>query len=69
MNDKLALLSRQLIKEGLKQLPEKCHALFKRMYGNSNLNIDDVVDSMPVSKLSRAMDQVNATLEKFNSKS
>lgn len=62
MNDQLQTFARGQIKEGLMQLPERCHDLFKRMYGSLDMDIDEVVNTMPAEKLERAMDQVQTTI-------
>lgn len=65
MNKQLEDFARHTIKEGLEKLPERCHDLFKRMYGKLEMDIYDVVDKMDVDNLDNAMDQVQRTLVKF----
>lgn len=65
MNKQLEDFARNTIKEGLEKLPEKCHDLFKRMYGKLEMDIEDVVDQMAIDELDNAMDQVQRTLVKF----
>ena len=66
MNEQLERYARQELKAGLFQCNEAQQHLFKRMYshGNLELDIDSVVDAMPVDKLDRAMDQVERTVTK-----
>lgn len=68
MNDQLQKFARDELKDGLKRLPEANVKFFKRMYSHENLDADinDVVDTMPIDKLSHAMDQVSRTLQKMS---
>jgi len=67
MNKRLQTFARHALKDGLAQLPESHHMLFKHMYSYTNLDADinDVVDAMPEGKLDRAMQQVQQTLDKM----
>ena len=67
MNTQLQDYARAELKKGLAQCTEGQQFLFKRMYahGNLELPIDEVVDKMDEDKLNRAMEQVEATLRKF----
>lgn len=64
MNTDLENFARQELKQGLSKLPDRCHLLFKRMYGHGDLeaNINDVVNAMPVDTLDWAMQQVQKSL-------
>lgn len=66
MNNQIQDFARQILKDGLAQLPESNQMLFKRMYSykNLNANISTVVDQMPEDKLDWAMQQVKRTLDK-----
>lgn len=77
MNDELKAHARLKLKEGLAQCNEGQQGLFKRMYSGPHRrrtpedlatiaasSIDDVVDGMDDDNLSRAMEQVEATLAK-----
>ena len=66
MNNQIQDFDRQTLKDGLAQLPENNHMLFKRMYSFKNLkaDINDVVDAIPEDKLDWAMQQVQNTLDK-----
>lgn len=68
MNQTIEQFTRAQIKDGLSQLTEAHHLLFKRMYSHKNLElpIDEVVDAMPVEKLDLALSQVERTLNKIN---
>lgn len=65
-NDSIIEFARDSIKQGLAQLEEKHHTLFKRMYSHDDLSRDiyDVVDAIPVEKLDNALSQVERTLKK-----
>lgn len=65
MNDTLVLLARNSIKNGLLRLSDNQHKLFKQMYSHDNLdmNIDDVVDSIPADNLDWAMQQVQRAVD------
>ena len=67
MNNKVSDFTREEIKDGLKQLPEKWQLMFKRMYSHNNLelDIDSVVDNMPDDKLDWALTQVENSLAKI----
>jgi len=67
MNELLEKHAREMLKTGLKQLPEKHQHFFKRMYSHGNLeaDIENVVDSMPEDKLDWAMTQVQRSLDSF----
>ena len=64
MNSQLQEYARQQLKEGLAQLPDGHHVIFKRMYSHDNLDmpINDVVDNMPEDRLDWAMQQVERTI-------
>lgn len=73
MNKKLEAFARKTLKENLSKLPESNQRIFKLMYGREDgktveqteaTYINDVVDQMPVEKLSWAMTQVDNSLEK-----
>ena len=79
MNKTLESFARDKIKEGLASLEEKHRELFKLTYAGPTdpekrtpaviaeikaANIDDVVDGIPEDRLSIALDQVEATIEK-----
>jgi hypothetical protein len=66
MNDELQAYARETLKKWLAQCTEAQQMLFKRMYahGKLDLPIDKVVELMPEERLSRAMEQVEATLVK-----
>lgn len=65
MNKQLQDFARSTLKQGLNKLPEINQTIFKRMYSHKNIDADinDVVDSMPVEKLSWAMEQVQRTID------
>lgn len=66
MNNQLQDYARDILKEGLAQLPKSNQLLFKRMYSHKNIeaNINDIVDNMLEEKLDWAMQQVQRTLDK-----
>lgn len=66
MNETLKKFARDSLKEGLAKCTDGQQLLFKRMYAHKNLDMDinDVVDSMPAEKLDWAMQQVERTLAK-----
>lgn len=68
LNQEIQDFARQKLKTGLAELPDGWQLKFKRMYAGGKLNreINDVVDSMPQDKLSRAMEQVEASIRKIN---
>jgi len=68
MNKELERFARETILDGLKELPEKSHFLFKRMYSHKNLeaSIEDVVANMDIERLDHAMTQISNTREKRN---
>jgi len=63
MNQAMQDFARGELKDGLSDCSEKQQMFFKRMYSPDNLDIDinKCVDGMPFSKLSFALDQVEAT--------
>jgi hypothetical protein len=63
MNAILQEFARNFIKDGLAKLPEPNQDMFKRMYGNLDSSINDVVEAMPEDKLDWAMVQVDNTLK------
>ena len=66
MNATLENVCRTAVKEKL-ALCTKAHQLFfNRMYAHKNLDqaFEITVDKMPAEKLSRALDQIEATLKK-----
>ena len=67
LNDQMWEFARGKVKEGLAQLEEKHHALFRRMYSPKDLTmpINDVVDQMQNSSLDNAMDQIQRTIDKI----
>lgn len=68
MNKTVSDFTRDSIKMGLKQLPERAQLLFKRMYSHNNLDLDieKVVDNMPDEKLDWALSQVENSLVRLN---
>ena len=66
MNKTLEKFARDELKKGLAKCTEGEHLMFKRMYSHKNLDMDinDVVDSMPSEKLDWAMQQVERSLAK-----
>lgn len=66
MNKTLDKFARDSLKEGLAKCTDGQQLLFKRMYAHGNLDMDinDVVDSMPADNLDWAMQQVESTLAK-----
>lgn len=64
MNIELAQYARDYIKERLAKLPLHNHKVFKRMYSPLDLDADinDVVDSMPDTRLDWAMTQVQRSV-------
>lgn len=74
MNKQLQEFARTQLKEGLAQLPESNHRIFKLMYARDGgkrsvadaeaMSISDVVDQMPDSQLDWAMQQVLNSLDK-----
>ncbi len=70
MNKELQKVARQKIKDGLAQLPEASHLLFKRMYHHDDIQVDinDAVDAMDGDKLDYAMLQVQRSLDIQNEK-
>lgn len=70
MNDQLQLYAREKLKDNLVKCTEGQQLLFKRMYANGNFDqsITDVVDNMKAEKLDWAMQQVERTIDKSESK-
>ena len=66
MNQDLQNFGRNKLKQGLSKLPEANQLMFKRMYSHRNLDkdINSVVDDMDEDRISHAMTQVEATLNK-----
>ncbi len=74
MNDQLQAFARQELKDGLAQLEEGHHRMFKQMYARDDgkrtvedavaMDINTVVDEMPDDKLDWAMQQVQRSLTK-----
>ena len=66
MNDQLQAFARQTLKEGLAKCTEGQQNMFKRMYSHDNkdLDIDAVVNKVPIDRLDWAMQQVQTTLDK-----
>ena len=66
MNEKLATVARNYLKENIAKCTEGEIHVFKMMYSpvNTDLPIDKVVDQMPDEKLDWAMSQVKNTLKK-----
>lgn len=66
MNDALQAYARSELKVGLSKCTQAEQCLFKRMYSpkNTDLPIEQVVDSLPVERLDWAMQQVQNTLQK-----
>lgn len=66
MNEALQTFARNMLKAGLAECsPDQQHR-FKQMYayGNLELPINTVVDTMPCHRLDWAMQQVEATIQK-----
>ena len=65
---------REEIKGGLAQLEDKHRGMFARMYGTDDgkrsvedalaMTMSDIVDAMPEERLSRAMEQIERTIQK-----
>jgi hypothetical protein len=78
MNDQLQDFARKTLKEGLAKLPTKSHEMFKLMYARNGgkrsvedslrMDIDSVVAEIPADKLDWAMQQVQRSLDKQESK-
>ncbi len=68
MNKTMINFAKEQIKIGLMKLNYKHRLFFKRMYSPKDLNkpITDIVDSIPIEKLSWALSQVENTLKKRN---
>jgi hypothetical protein len=66
MNHILQAYARQWLKDNLAKLTVGNHDVFKRMYGQKNLDtpINQVVDDMAQDKLDWAMTQIENTLKK-----
>jgi len=64
MNSQLEKFARDTLKEGLAELTEANHLIFKRMYSPDDLTLDinEVVDSMPSNRLDWAMQQVERSI-------
>lgn len=64
MNKQLEEFARTSIKDGLSELTEHHHNLFKRMYSPNDLtlSIDEIVYNMDVDELDWAMQQIQRTL-------
>lgn len=79
MNEKLEKFARDDLKNGLGQLDDKHHDIFKKMYAplvdggrcdgighhQVNMPINEVVESMPIDKLDWAMEQVDLTIKRL----
>ena len=67
MNSILEQFARQWLKENLAKLPEAWVKNFKLMYANDyHAPIDEVVDEVPIDRLSWAMEQVENSLKKLS---
>jgi len=68
MNQKMESFARQQLKQGLAQLSEAHHKLFKQMYSykHPDRSIDEIIDNMPADKLDHAMSQVERSLQKIS---
>lgn len=66
MNEQLQEFARKTLIDGLYQLTEDQHLLFKRMYCHENLeaSIEEAVANVPEDKLDWAMQQVQRSLQK-----
>ena len=66
MNEQLLKFAKDTLKEGLSKCDEGQQRRFKQMYSHGNLDMDisEVVESMPEEKLDWAMQQVQRTLDK-----
>ena len=74
LHPKLVATARQMLKDGLAQLDEKNHDIFKLMYARDKgrrtvdeakaIPINQVVDEMDPDKLSWALCQVERTIDK-----
>lgn len=66
MNEDLQEFARSTLLERLAQCTEEQNFRFKRMYSPDDLTLDieAVVENMPVEDLSRAMDQLKRTIIK-----
>jgi len=66
LKDQMWEFARGKLKEGLAQLGEKHHTIFRRMYSPKDLTmpINDVVDQMPEGSLECAMGQIQRTIDK-----
>jgi len=64
MNNQLQDFARKYILDGLNQLTEANHLIFKRMYSHKNLeaSIEEVVANMSEDRLDWAMQQVQRSL-------
>ena len=63
MNKEVETFTRQLLKDKLSLLPEKSIHLFKRIYspGNMDRPLKDIVDNLPLPKLTKALGLVERT--------
>lgn len=68
MNAEIQNFARNLLKENLAKCTDKQQTFFKRMYGNMDLSIAEVIDRMPEDKLDWAIEQVDHTLRKNQNK-
>ena len=64
MNNELEKFARKSLKEGLAKLNDSHRHMFKRMYAHEDMSLDInlVVDRMPVDRLDTAMSQVERTI-------
>jgi len=70
MNSTLETIARNLLKEQLATCTDTQQLMFKRMYNHlvPETPINEVVDYMDDSKLDRALDQVERTVNNNNKK-
>ena len=74
MNKQLEEYARKTLKDGLSKLTQANHRVFKMMYARDNghrsvedaeaMDINEVVDKIPIENLDWAMQQVQRTLNK-----
>lgn len=62
MNRKLARFAKQQLREDLQKCTDDQRHLFKRLYGDPNDDIEDVIDNMNQGDLEWAVTQVENTL-------
>lgn len=66
-NETLINTARSILKDLINKCSEEEQNLFKRMYSKTSIHINEVVNTMPASKLDLAIIQCENTIKKKSS--